>query len=274
MLRAIPRALALLVLLLVAGPLRAAAGAEDLARLLRVDDLAQALHEEGLSHGGDLDSGMLDGQGGDHWAAEVARIYDTDRIAAAVRRALAEGLSAAQIAESAAFFGSPRGQTIVGLEISARIAMRDRQVEQTARAAYEQLLETGDDDRLAAIRRYVEVNDLIERNVTSAMNASYRFLSGMAEGGAIQLDDAAVMAQVWGEEEATRAETESWLYAYLLMAYRPLAPEDLAAYIAYADSAAGRALNAAMFEGFDSLYQGISFALGLRLAAAMRASRI
>lgn len=272
--RAVGATLIVLILALLGGPLRAAAGAEDLARLLRVEQLAQALHDEGVQHGQTLDQELLDGQGGDHWAAEVLRIYDTARIEQAIRRALADHMGPEEIAETMAFYGTDLGQRILTLEISARVAMHDPDVEAAARAAYDQLRDAGDDKVLDPIRRYVAVNDLIERNVASAMNASYQFLSGMAAGGAFKMGDAGVMAQVWGEEEATRAETESWLYAYLLMAYRPLTAPEMDRYITYADSRAGRALNAALFQGFDDLYQGISYLLGRRLAAAMQSSKI
>jgi len=264
--------LAILTVVL-AGPLQAASEGEALARILRLEELATALHEEGLDHGRSLDAEMLTGKGGTYWAGEVAELYDADRIAGAIRAALTEELAADQIAASAAFFETPLGQEILALEIAARVSMRDADVEAAARATYDALKGTGD-ARLALVSRFVEVNDLVERNVAGAMSASVQFLLGLSDGGASGLDDSAILAQVWGEEGATREETENWLFGYLLMAYRPLSDDDLAAYIAFSESPAGHALNAALFSGFDVLYRGISYELGLRLAAAMKSSDI
>ncbi|TDK45131.1 DUF2059 domain-containing protein [Antarcticimicrobium luteum] len=255
------------------GAARAATDVTDLVRVLRIDDLAQALHEEGLAHGQSLDADMLEGRGGAHWAGQVARIYGVRRIATAIREALAEALAPGQLAACIAFFDSPLGQEILSLELAARVSMRDSATEAAARAAYQDL-RGGDDARLVAVTRFVAVNDLIERNVAGAMSANFQFLRGMADGEMLGLDEGGILDQVWNAESETRDETESWLFAYLLMAYRPLAPEQLERYIAFSESPAGQALNAALFAGFDDLYQEVSLELGQRIAAAMKASDI
>lgn len=247
--------------------------AEELARVLHLDEVAAVLRDEGVTHGANLDRDMLDGRGGRYWADQVARIYAPERMARQVTQALAEGMTAQQIAQSIGFFETERGQEILALETAARISMQDPQVEAIARAAYSGL-KGGDDGRLAAVTRFVEVNDLLERNVAGAMNASFRFYRGLADGGALNLDDEAILADVWGAEAETRADTETWLYGYLLMAYRPLRDADLEAYIDYSRTDAGQALNAALFAGFDKMYSDISYTLGRSLARAMAGSEL
>lgn len=262
-----------ILLILCAGGLRAAPDVAALSRVLRIEALAQALHEEGLEHGRGLDADMLEGRGGPHWAAEVARIYAVERIAAAIDLALAEGLDPDQVEACGAFFGSPLGQEILSLELAARLSMRDPAVEEAARTAHGAVKGSAD-ARLSAVSRFVAVNDLVERNVAGTMSASFQFYRGLAQGDMLGLDEGNILARVWSEEDATRDETESWLYAYLLMAYQPLTPEELESYIAFSETPAGQALNAALFEGFDALYQQISYEMGLRLSAAMKASDI
>ena len=261
------------VLCVSAAALNAAPSGEALARILRIDDLAQALHHEGIDHAQSLDAEMLDGRGGAHWSRQAARIYDVDRIAGAIRGVLSDGLGEDEATQTIAFFDSPLGQEILSLEIAARISMRDPDVEAAARAVHDGLKGTGD-PRLALVSRFVAVNDLVERNVAGAMSASHQFLRGLSDGGATRLDDAAILAEVWAEEPATRDETEHWLFAYLLMAYRPLTDDELQAYITFSESPAGQALNAALFDGFDLLYRGISYELGRSLAGALAASDI
>jgi len=261
------------LLIICAGSLRAAPDVDTLARVLRVDDLAQTLHAEGVQHGQTLDQQMLDGRGGAHWAQQVARVYSAERIASAIRQALDTELDPRQRQDCLAFFDSPLGREILSLEIAARVSMRAAEVEEAARAVH-QALRDSDDARLAAVTRFVAVNDLIERNVAGTMSASFQFYRGLAEGEMLGLDEGAILDEVWSEEAQTREETEGWLFAYLLMAYQPLAPDELERYIGFSSSPAGQALNAALFDGFDALYQRISYELGLRLAAAMKASDI
>lgn len=261
------------VLAMSAPALWAGPEAGKLARVLRVGDLALALHEEGLVHGRSLEREMLSGRGGTHWMDEVARIYATERIAGAIRQALSDRLASEHAAASLTFFDTPLGQEILALEVAARISMRDPQIEEMARAAYDDR-KRGEDARLQQIARFVVVNDLVERNVAGAMSASYQFFRGLADGDAIDLGEAEILAEVWAEEQETRTETESWLFGYLLMAYQPLSYAELERYIAFSKSPAGGALNAALFEGFDVLYRQVSYELGLRIAAALKASDI
>ena len=89
-----------------------------------------------------------------------------------------------------------------------------------------------------------------------------------------KLDDRAILADVWSGEEETRADTESWLFGFLLMAYRPLSDVEMADYNAFSRTGAGQALNAALFEGFEVMYRDISHALGLAAAQAMSFSEL
>jgi hypothetical protein len=259
-------------LLLAAAP-AAAATVETLARVLQIDDVVAVLHDEGVEHGRDIDRDMLDGQGGEWWAGQVARIHDPARIRAGLVAALAAGMDQGQIDSTVGFFDTPRGQALLSFETAARRAMADPQVEEIARATYDrQRLDR--DDRFDAVARFVAANDLIERNVAGTLGASYHFLRGMAEGGQLDWSEAEILADVWADETETRTDTASWVYGFLLMAYRPVDLPDLDAYVAFSKTDAGQALNAALFDGFDVVYADISYALGLALARAMAASSL
>lgn len=244
-----------------------------LSEILQLDAVLAVMRDEGLRYGRQLDTDMLGGRGGAAWEARVARIYDTGRMGEPLRRALAAGMSAGEITQSLGFFDTMRGQRILTLETEARIAIADPQVEATARAAYAALAGSGD-ARLGAVTRFVEINDLLERNVASALNADYEFYRGLIEGGGAKMDDTMILARVWGREAEIRKETEAWIFAYLLMAYRPLADADLEAYMRFSATRPGRALNAALFAGFDAMYRDISYRLGRAVARAMDAREL
>jgi hypothetical protein len=92
------------------------------------------------------------------------------------------------------------------------------------------------------LRRFAEANDLIESNVAGALNANLAFLKAMAEaggGGTVGGDAEAMLAEVWGQEAAVRAETEAWLFPFLALAYQPLSDSDLEAYVAFSETPEG-----------------------------------
>lgn len=248
-----------------------AADADRLAEVLRLGEVIEVLHDEGVAFGAELDQDMLGGLGGSFWADQVARVYDTARMREAIRDALAAGMSDDQIARSLAFFDTARGQRILILENSARQAMADPGVEAVARDTYA-ALKGGDDARLDAVARFIEVNDLLERNVAGSLGSSLYFMRGLVDGGAGQMSEEEMTADVWAQEHETRADTEIWLFGYLLLAYRPLSDDDLEAYIAYSETPAGQALNAALFAGFDGMYLVISHALGVLVGEASGSS--
>ncbi|WP_137700414.1 DUF2059 domain-containing protein [Marimonas lutisalis] len=261
---------ALAVFWLVAGALALQADeAEDRAALnvaLGIGPLLEIMQEEGAEFGAGIGRDFLPDGGGAGWAEVVRRIYDRDKMRTVVERGMAAELDAQYLPELLAFFRSDRGQRIVAQEIAARRAFLAPETEEMAREAYRNAgaeLEK----RLELLRAYVEANDLVEFNVAGALNSNLRFFRGLAEGGALDMGEDEMLAQVWEQEEETRADTEEWLMAYLLMAYDDLSDDDISAYVRLSEGAAGKALNRALFAGFDAMYGDVSYALGLAVAA-------
>jgi hypothetical protein len=58
-------------------------------------------------------------------------------------------------------------------------------------------------------------------NVAGALSGNLAFMTGMNETGiyGVMLPQDEMMAQVWGQEDQIRSDTESWLHAYLGLAY-------------------------------------------------------
>ncbi|MBK0328490.1 DUF2059 domain-containing protein [Rhodobacteraceae bacterium F11138] len=249
-----------------------APAAETLAQVLRLPELAEILQSEGQQQGETLDTDMLGGQGGAYFARQVRQIHATDGMVRTIRQALKHGMSDAQMQASIAFFRTDLGQRILSLENAGRRAMADPVVEQIARDSYE-ALQGSEDARLAAVSRFVEINDLIERNVASALNSNYQFYRGLRKG-AVRRADFDPLAEAWAQEPEVRAETAPWVHGFLLMAYRPLTASEMDSYLNFSRSLAGQALNAALFDGFDQMYGAISYRLGLAVAHAMAAQDI
>jgi hypothetical protein len=187
---------------------------------------------------------MLAGQGGETFAGVVSHIYDAGDMADTARDRFAGSLAGTDIAPMLAFFDTASGRRILGLELSAREAM---------------------------LERFVEVNDLVESNVSGALNSSYAYYRGMIDGGAFEgeMGEGDVLADVWSQEADVRADTEEWVYSFLALAYQPLPDAELSAYTAFSATPAGQDLNRAIFVAFDKMFVDISHALGLVTARYM-----
>lgn len=249
----------------------------QLGAALNLPKLAQILHREGLDYGASLEAEMFLGQGGARWAAEVARIHDPSRILAGLEAGLAPYFADTPKAldEAVAFFASDFGQRIIGLELSAREAMLDKDTTEAAELAFEALSAKGG-DRLAALERFVQVNDLIASNVAGAMNSNLAFMQGMMDGGAMDqtMPEADMLADLWSQEDKITQDIENWVFPFVAMAYQPLDAADLAAYTAFCETPTGQRVNAALFDAFDKVFAAVSYDLGRAAAGFLTAQDI
>lgn len=254
-----------------AGPVQAELSPQvaKLAQVLQIPQVVEVLREEGLVSAGEM---MGEGPADPLWQATVSGIYDKDVMETVFVAALDAELAADPAAIDAAvgFFGTELGQRALRLELEARRALADDDVETTANAAYDALA-TENPDRLAQLDAFVAANDLIESNVMGALNANLAFLRGVAmEGGEdMGMTETDMVNQVWSGEAETRDETVKWVFPFLNLAYQPLTNAELQAYIDFSNSPAGGRVNAAMFRAFDRLFDGLSRDLGRAYARQM-----
>lgn len=243
---------------------------DDIDRLIEALDisgLVEVMQHEGEDFAEDIADQMLGG-GDTMWQANVARLYDAAAMVSVVRKALDDGLSDQDLATTLVFFEGDAGRRIVGLETSARRAMLDIAVEEGARASFTDI-EGSDDPRLALLEEFVAANDLIEANVAGGLSSNYMFYRGLIDGGGLEAEDKDILADVWGQEEEIRADTREWIFAFSLLAYQPLTDAELRSYVTLSTTLAGKALNRALFDGFDQMYADIAYGLGLAAAQAM-----
>lgn len=238
----------------------------DVIAALRMPEVIGVMQQEGIAYGADLEEELFPGAGGDRWAGSVALIYDAADMQARFDAdfAAALGSDPAVLGPVLEFFRTDPGQRIVGLEIEARRALLDKAVEDAAGVTVADL-RAGNDPRIDLIERFAETNDLIDQNVTGAMNANIAFYRGLMEGGAfggMEMTEADILADVSAQEPEIRSDAEDWLYPFLMLAYEPLSDAEIEAYIAFSDSPAGQSLNAALFTAFEGLFGGISHDLG------------
>ncbi len=265
------RLIAFLSAFLVCGtPLFANDKVEKLAQAMRLSEVMDILANEGDDQRRELDETMLGNTGGAFFEAQVGDIYDTVWMRERVTDAFEQGLTDTQLDQAILFFESDLGQTIIELENSARQAISDEAIEAMARDAYNEVAR--DSVFYELVDEYIQVNNLIEQNVQGALSADYNFFRGLDHEA--MTDEAALLADLLSRKDDMTAETTSWLYAFLLMAYRPLDEAQIRENIAFSRTETGRALNEALFDGFDRMLDGISFRLGEAVAMVLNGSEL
>ncbi|WP_161635627.1 DUF2059 domain-containing protein [Actibacterium mucosum] len=248
-----------------------AVGAGDVLQALRFSQIAEILAEEGQGHGQSIQDQMFPGRGGPSWEGVVGTIYDADRLQTEMQDALAVELSEEDMVAIIEFFQGETGAQFVVLEEEARRAMMDDAADEAARATYAQMA-ADEDPRVDILRKFIEVNNLVDLNVANALNANFAFYRGLEEGGVpLQMGEEDMLREVWSQEADIRADTTEWVFSYLALAYAPANDADLQSYIDFSQSPAGRSLNIALFAGFDRSFSRVSREMGFAAARFMDA---
>jgi hypothetical protein len=253
------------------------AAVAELTRALQIPALFDVLRDEGLASAATLEADMFPGGGGPQWAGALEAIYDARaleaRFEAAFAEALAPGLAAnpGDIAALQGFYGSDLGQRIVRLEIDARRAFIDDAAEDAARVAADKR-QSDRDPLVRLLDDFIAAGDLIETNVAGGLSGNLAFLTGLSDTGLYgqAMPAQELMAQVWAQEAQIRADTTSWLHAYLGLAYAPLTEAEMQAYIDFMASPTGQRLNAAIFAAFDQVFRQVSYDLGRAAGVAIQ----
>ncbi|MBF9031502.1 DUF2059 domain-containing protein [Rhodobacterales bacterium HKCCE3408] len=241
----------------------------ELAEAVGAYQILAIIADESVAAVPEIDETLLGGRGGQDWIDAAERIYSTERLVAAFDTALGdETLTDAEITELLDFYQSDVGRRVVEAELAARVRIGDPEVEEAARAAVVEARRDGN-PRIDQLTRFIEVNDFIDRNVTATLNANAAFLFGMADGGALQAGQPEILDHVMGQEPEIRIEAERWLYAYQMLAYDGLSDEEMDLYIDSSDSAAGQALNGALFDAIDDVFVLMQYELGTAAATLL-----
>lgn len=252
---------------LLALPSLRAASAQDVSRAYLLPELFEIMASEGRNSVLADGAIPLQGRALADFERDVARIYDHDTMHDAFLATLTADLDSAPdvVQDALEFAQTDLGKRVLRLEISAREALLDDEVDQIARMTLEEA-RTDPAQRLEMIRARVDANDLIELNVSLGLNTSYAYYQGMLSENAVNgLDSEQLLFLVWAQEPEIRADIEDWIESYFMMAYQPLSDDELQAYIDYVSQPLAQAFNRAMFRAFDALFTDISIAVGRAL---------
>lgn len=242
---------------------------------LNVKGVFAVLREEGIEAGQNITEDSMGVNKSPAWSARLERIYDTEKMHSNFRQGLLDAGQLEGCEEAIAFYETELGARIINIEIAARKAMSDVAVERTAlRKA--RLLEKENPELYGMYQEFLRVNDIVNSNVTGALNSNLAFFKGMAEGqkDGGMLSENFMLETVWQQEPEVRKEMENWSISFSTLAYSGLTPEEMQAYIDISKTDAGQHLNRVLFAGFDRVFEQQSYDLGLATAEFMRGEDI
>ena len=270
----------LLIMMLSVGNARLVS-AQDLSEAYLLPELFEIMSDESIAAIGAEGASPLSDTELAEWRAELATIYDPQRMHSRFLTELDAALASRPdvTADALDFAASDLGRRVLRLEVSARTALLEPEIDDAARSALMHARHARPDARdarmLALVRERIAANDLIELNVSLGLNTSYAYYSGMlAEGATSGLGAQDLLALVQAQEEDIRQDIIDWIESYFLMAYQPLSEEEMRAYIAHAASPRGDAFNRAMFRAFDAVFVALSHQVGRALGRRMMAEEL
>lgn len=231
-------------------------------------DIIALMGTENTRGGSDIEAQLFPGAGGAAWQAAVTGLHSSDRMVRLFEEAFnRDAVTPEQIAEVQAFLDSDVGHRLVTGEVAARRLFLDEGAVDAATDVFLAAV-TDDDPRLEILQRFNEVNGLVDRNVSGALNLRFSFYRGLIDGGAFENDvpEELMLAEVWGQEPEVRHMTVEWLFSFQFAAYAGASNEDLETYVEVTSSPAGRAVNGALFGAFDEMLASLSYDLGFAAA--------
>lgn len=237
--------------------------------LIGIERLVGVMSLEGIADGQGLPEEAFGVLPGDGWGETLAEIYDADTMRAATEAAFMDAFEPRHRDEVEEFVASDAWQNAIDLEVAARMALLDPEVE-------EMVFDNADRDsirdgtRARKIRRLIREAEMLDYNVESNLNSMLAFYLGLGDGGfGLELSEDDLYAMILSEQEGMEQDIQDWLFAVLMMAYDPLSNRHLDQQIAFWQTTEGAAFNAALFRAFDVLFSDLSYELGKAAAQVM-----
>ncbi|MEL7164088.1 MAG: hypothetical protein AAGL96_01340 [Pseudomonadota bacterium] len=244
------RALILAVLLtLTAIGARAQDAVDQLFDAAGLPALIASFAEDSRLGARDLNDSFLQGQGGDVFFETIERLNNPERLTQAMRAGVRDRIDITTAARALTFVGSEMGQRIARLEVEARQAMSNEDVEAAALVAAERA-----DDAVVSM---IELRNLSERNADISFNAQVAFWAGIA-ATAPDFDVPDMEAQ----RDRITSRSRQWVTGYYMLVASALEEDDLATYTAFWDTEVGETWDGAVSEALQEMYTELSFATG------------
>ena len=241
----------------------------DLYDALHMDRINEIIRLEGIQDAEGTGEAYLPPNSVDRFVAQAKSVYQLEAMERDFKRLLTQNLSIPDANEILLFYQKPLGKVASELEVSARIAISDKHIEEMAKIKLKEAVKSKN-KRLDEIESVIKTLELVEQNLIGAYAAQFAFMYELSKLGVIELSKQEMIDLITNDEEKLKSEILEWLMAFSHMAYTPMSDKEFSDYSDFSKSELGIALNKALFSVYNEMAKDQSQRLASILGEFMK----
>ena len=241
----------------------------DLYDALQMDRVNEIIRVEGIQDARGTGEAYLSKNTVARFVDQAQSVYQLETMEKDFKRLLTENLSISDAEAILLFYRSPIGKTASELEVSARVAISDKQIEEMAKIKFNEAVNLKN-ERLDELGSVIETLELVEQNLIGAYAAQFAFMYELSKLGLVNLSRQEMIDAITSDEEKLKSEILEWLMAFSHMAYSPMSDEEFGVYNDFSKSALGITLNKALFSVYNEMAKDQSQRLASILGEFMK----
>ena len=241
----------------------------DLYDALHMDRINEIIRLEGIQDAEGTGEAYLPPNSVDRFVAQAKSVYQLEAMERDFKRLLTQNLSIPDANKILLFYQKPLGKVASELEVSARIAISDKHIEEMAKIKLKEAVKSKD-KRLDEIESVIKTLELVEQNLIGAYAAQFAFMYELSKLGVIELSKQEMIDLITNDEEKLKSEILEWLMAFSHMAYAPMSDKEFSDYSDFSKSELGIALNTALFSVYNEMAKDQSQRLASILGEFMK----
>ena len=241
----------------------------DLYDALHMDRINEIIRLEGIQDAEGTGEAYLPPNSVDRFVAQAKSVYQLEAMERDFKRLLTQNLSIPDANKILLFYQKPLGKVASELEVSARIAISDKHIEEMAKIKLKEAVKSKN-KRLDEIESVIKTLELVEQNLIGAYAAQFAFMYELSKLGVIELSKQEMIDLITNDEEKLKSEILEWLMAFSHMAYAPMSDKEFSDYSDFSKSELGIALNKALFSVYNEMAKDQSQRLASILGEFMK----
>jgi len=241
----------------------------DLYDALQMDRVNEIIRVEGIRDAQGTGEAYLSANSVERFVDQAKSVYQLDIMEKDFKRLMTENLSTSDANEILLFYRRPIGKIASELEVSARVAISETEIEEMAKTKLKEA-KALKNTRLDEIESVIKTLELVEQNLIGAYAAQFAFMYELSKLGVIELSRQEMIDIITNDEEKLKGEILEWLMAFSHMAYAPMSDEEFSVYNDFSKSDLGIALNRALFSVYNEMAKDQSQSLANILGEFMK----
>ena len=241
----------------------------DLYEALQMDRVNEIIRVEGIQDARGTGEAYLSKNTVARFVDQAQSVYQLETMEKDFKRLLTENLSISDAEAILLFYRSPIGKMASELEVSARVAISNKQIEEMAKIKFNEAVNLKN-ERLKELGSVIETLELVEQNLIGAYAAQFAFMYELSKLGLVNLSRQEMIDAITSDEEKLKSDILEWLMAFSHMAYSPMSDEEFNVYNDFSKSALGITLNKALFSVYNEMAKDQSQRLASILGEFMK----